>query len=176
MDPIDVKLLDALQANGRLTNADLAAMVGLSASQCSRRRMLLEEKGTISGYQATIDQLGVGLVITVFVNVRLTAHSLDNRRHFTQLIESLPEVQEAYTLTGENDYMLKVIAPSLETLSRIVNERFLPHPSIAQVRSAIVLDRLKQSSRLPLNHLQPDRKDTSTASSRARDTKAPFKL
>ena len=176
MDPIDVKLLDALQANGRLTNAELALMVGLSASQCSRRRMLLEEKGTISGYQATIDELAVGLVITVVVNVRLAAHSLDNRRHFTQLIESLPEVQEAYTLTGENDYMLKMIVPSLETLSRIVNERFLPHPSIAQVRSAIVLDRLKQSSRLPLNHLMQDGKEAHTASGRARTTKAPTRL
>lgn len=156
MDATDVKLLSALQADGRLTNTDLAALVGLSASQCSRRRILLEEKGTISGYQATIDQRAVGLVITVFINVRLTVHSLDNRRHFTELIANLPEVQEAYTLTGENDYMLKMIVPSLETLAQIVNERFLPHPSIAQVRSTVVLDHLKQSSRLPLGHLLAD--------------------
>jgi DNA-binding Lrp family transcriptional regulator len=153
MDQFDVKLLEALQQDGRLTNYDLAERVGLSASQCSRRRSALEEAGIIASYHARLSTDGVGLGVVVFVQVTLAKHSPDNSKRFLRLVEGLDEVQEAYALTGDADYLIKLALPDLKALSRILNEVFLPHESVAHVRSSIVLDRLKQSTRLPLGHL-----------------------
>src|SRR5882757_4053018 len=136
MDDFDIKLLRALQDDGRLTNYDLAERVGLSASQCSRRRAALEQADVI-----------------VFVQVTLATHSPDNSKRFATLIDGLEEVQEAYSLTGEADYLVKMAVPDLAALSRILNDVFLPHESVAHVRSSIVLDCLKQTTRLPLRHL-----------------------
>ena len=153
MDQFDVKLLDALQQDGRLTNYDLAERVGLSASQCSRRRSALEEAGIIASYHARLSTGGIGLDVVAFVQVTLAAHSPENSKHFLRLVEGLDEVQEAYALTGDADYLIKLAVPDLKGLSRILNEIFLPHESVAHVRSSIVLDRLKQTLRLPLGHL-----------------------
>nr|WP_008550885.1 Lrp/AsnC family transcriptional regulator [Bradyrhizobium sp. CCGE-LA001] len=155
MDQFDVKLLQALQSDGRLSNFELADVVGLSASQCSRRRAALENAGTIESYHAHLDGEALGLGIVVFVQVTLATHSPDNSRRFLKLIESLEEVQEAYALTGEADYLIKVTITDLKALSRLLNEVFLPHDSVAHVRSSIVLNRLKQTSQLPLGHLMP---------------------
>ena len=159
MDQFDVKLLDALQQDGRLTNYDLAERVGLSASQCSRRRSALEEAGIIASYHARLSTAGVGLDVVAFVQVTLAAHSPENSKRFLRLVEGLDEVQEAYALTGDADYLIKLAVPDLKALSRILNEIFLPHESVAHVRSSIVLDRLKQTLRLPLGHLAGDPKD-----------------
>jgi DNA-binding Lrp family transcriptional regulator len=153
MDQFDVKLLDALQQDGRLTNYDLAERVGLSASQCSRRRAALEEAGVIASYHARLSTAGVGLSVVVFVQVTLATHSPENSKRFLRLIEGLDEVQEAYALTGDADYLVRLAVPDLQALSRVLNEVFLPHESVAHVRSSIVLERLKQSTRLPLGHL-----------------------
>ncbi|MBR0831304.1 Lrp/AsnC family transcriptional regulator [Bradyrhizobium manausense] len=158
MDQFDVKLLQALQSNGRLSNFELADVVGLSASQCSRRRAALEDAGTIASYHAQLDGEALGLGIMGFVQVTLATHSPDNSRRFFKLIESLEEVQEAYALTGEADYLIKVSITDLKALSRLLNDVFLPHDSVAHVRSSIVLDRLKQTSQLPLGHLIPAEK------------------
>jgi DNA-binding Lrp family transcriptional regulator len=152
MDSFDVKLLAALQQDGRLTNFDLADRVGLSASQCSRRRAALEKNGFIDGYHAALSPEALGLDVLVFVQVTLATHSPNNAKRFAKLIEGLDEVQEAYSLTGEADYLLKIVVPDLKTLSRILNDVFLPHESVAHVRSSIVLDRLKHTNRLPLGH------------------------
>jgi len=155
MDSFDIRLLDALQADGRLTNFELAERVGLSASQCSRRRTALEAGGTITGYHARLSAEALGLGVQVFVQVTLATHSPDNSRRFQRLIDGLDEVQEAYALTGEADYLVKLIVTDLKALSRILNEVFLPHESVAHVRSSIVLDRLKQTPALPLKALAP---------------------
>jgi DNA-binding Lrp family transcriptional regulator len=159
MDAFDLKLLDALQKDGRLTNFELAEQVGLSPSQCSRRRAALEASGTIESYLAQLSAEALGLGVLVFVQVTLATHSPDNSKRFQMLIDGLAEVQEAYALTGEADYLIKLIVPDLKALSRILNDVFLPHDSVAHVRSSIVLDRLKQTARLPLRHLReaPDR-------------------
>jgi DNA-binding Lrp family transcriptional regulator len=169
MDNFDVKLLGALQGNGRLSNFELAEAVGLSASQCSRRRAALEEAGTIASYHAHLDAEALGLGIVVFVQVTLATHSPDNSKRFLKLIESLEEVQEAYSLTGEADYLIKVTITDLKALSRLLNDVFLPHDSVAHVRSSIVLDRLKQTPQL--SHLMPaeKRKVRDAGSSRFRD-------
>lgn len=156
MDAFDFKILDALQHDGRQTNYDLAELAGLSASQCSRRRALLEDDGVIEGYHANLSAEKLGLKVQVFVQVTLATHSPDNSKRFAKLISELDEVQEAYSLTGETDYLLKLVVEDLPALSRILNDVFLPHDSVAHVRSSIVLDRLKQTTRLPLRHLVKD--------------------
>jgi len=96
----------------------------------------------------------LGLDVLVFVHVTLANHSPDNARRFLQLVQSIDEVQEAYSLTGESDYLVKMSVPTLKDLSRLLADVFLPHPSVAHVRSSIVLDRLKQANRLPLKYVR----------------------
>jgi DNA-binding Lrp family transcriptional regulator len=153
IDAFDIKILDALQVDGRLSNQDLADRIGLSASQCSRRRQALEESGLIESYRAHLAAERLGLGVVVIVSVKLATHSPDNSRKFATLIARLGAVQEAYSLTGASDYMLKLVVPDLKQLSRVLNEVLLAHPSVAHVQSSIVLDRLKETSRLPLDHL-----------------------
>ncbi len=154
MDSFDIRLLDALQEDGRLTNFEVAERVGLSASQCSRRRAALEAAGVIESYHAHLSVEAVGLGVAAFVQVTLATHSPDNSKRFQKLIDGLTEVQEAYSLTGEADYLIKLVVTDLKALARILNEVFLPHQSVAHVRSSIVLDRMKQTARLPLQHLE----------------------
>ena len=167
MDDFDLKLLRALQDDGRLTNYDLAERVGLSASQCSRRRSALEEAGVIGSYHAALSAQALGLDVIVFVQVTLATHSPDNSKRFAKLIDGLEEVQEAYSLTGEADYLVKLAVPDLKALSHILNDVFLPHESVAHLRSSIVLDRLKQTTRLPLGHLVNTAPGTKAGSKRA---------
>jgi len=158
MDTFDLKILDALQRNGHETNDGLADLAGLSASQCSRRRAVLEDDGVIEGYHAKLSAEKLGLKVQVFVQVTLATHSLDNSKRFAKLINELDEVQEAYSLTGAADYVLKLTVEDLLSLSRILNDVLLPHESIAHVRSSIVLERMKHTAQLPLGHLaQPVR-------------------
>src|SRR5436189_2335865 len=165
MDAFDIKLLNALQEDGRLTNLELAERIGLSASQCSRRRTALEQSGVIEGYHAALANQAVGLDVLVFVQVSLVTQSPDSGQAFANLIRGLEEVQEAYSLTGEADYLVKLVVPDLKTLSRILNEVFLPHRSVGHVRSSVVLDRVKQTTQLPLRHLS-ELKDTKGARQR----------
>src|SRR6185437_10413143 len=153
VDAFDLKMLAALQDDGRLTNQQLADLVGLSASQCSRRRMRLEEEGVISGYHADLASERLGFNVIAFVHITLATHSPDNAQHFRDLVQRVDDVQEAYSLTGDADYLLKIILRDLKSLSDIVNDVLMPHPSVAHVRSSIVLDRLKESARLPLGGL-----------------------
>ena len=133
MDSFDLKLLSALQDDGRLTNYELAERVGLSASQCSRRRAALEQDGVIVGYHAALSAAALGLDIVVFVQVTLATHSPDNAKRFARLIDGLAEVQEAFSLTGEADYLIKLVVPDLASLARILSDVLLPHDSVAHV-------------------------------------------
>lgn len=154
MDSLDLRILDALQTDGKSSNLELSERVNLSASQCSRRRANLEEAGVIERYQAVLDATKLGLDLTAFVEVTLNAHSEDRARRFSQLIEGLDEVQEAFSLTGDTDYLLKLRVPDLEALSDILNNRLLAHDSVVRIRSSVVLERLKETMRLPLQHLK----------------------
>jgi DNA-binding Lrp family transcriptional regulator len=150
VDAFDLKMLAALQNDGRLTNQQLADAVGLSASQCSRRRMRLEEEKVISGYHADLSSEALGFNVIAFIQVQLATHSPDNAKKFRTLVQRVDEVQEAYSLTGDADYVLKAVLRDLKGLSDLVNNVLMPHQSVAHVRSSIVLDRLKETSRLPL--------------------------
>jgi DNA-binding Lrp family transcriptional regulator len=150
LDDFDLKILRALQNDGRLTNQNLAEIAGLSASQCSRRRMRLEEENVISGYHAELasDVLGFGVI--AFIQITLATHSPDNAKKFRALVNRIDDIQEAYSLTGDADYVIKAVLRDLKSLSHMVNDVLMPHPSVAHVRSSIVLDRLKESGKLPL--------------------------
>ncbi len=149
-DGFDLRLLSALQANAALTNAELGGLIGLSASQVSRRRQRLEEAGVIKRYRAALDPEALGLTVTAYVGVTLGAHSRENARKFRNMVTAMPEVQEAYTLTGDVDYMLKIVVPDLKKLSRIINDDLLPQEAVQHVRSSIAMETLKDDNLLPL--------------------------
>jgi DNA-binding Lrp family transcriptional regulator len=150
VDAFDLKMLAALQTDGRLTNQQLADAIGLSASQCSRRRMRLEDDKVIAGYHADLSPEALGFGVVAFIQVTLATHSPDNAKKFRALVARVDEIQDAYSLTGDADYVLKTVLRDLKGLSDLVNNVLMPHQSVAHVRSSIVLDRLKETSRLPL--------------------------
>src|SRR2546421_3188977 len=153
VDAFDLKLLSALQEDGRLTNQQLADVAGLSASQCSRRRIRLEQEKVICGYRAELASEPLGFGVIAFIHITLATHSPDNAKKFRALVNRVDDIQEAYSLTGDADYLLKAVLRDLKSLSDVVNNVLMPHQSVAHVRSSIVLDRLKESSRLPLKEL-----------------------
>jgi DNA-binding Lrp family transcriptional regulator len=157
MDDFDIRLLKALQDDGRLTNNELAERIGLSPSQCSRRRAALEEAGVIESYHAMLSAEAIGLDVLVFIQVGLATQSADSGQAFVKLIEGIEEVQEAFSLTGDADFLVKMAVPDLKTLSHILNDVLLPHRSVAHVHSYVVLDRVKQTTRLPLRYLSDAR-------------------
>lgn len=150
MDELDRKILAALQKDGRLTNGEIGEAVGLSPSVCSRRRTILEKSGVISKYTAVIEPKQVKLNITALVSVSLSTHDDGNAERFAQLVNSLPNVLETFALTGEMDYHLKVVCHDLEDLSRFINRSLLPHESVSNVKTAIVLQSLKETVALPI--------------------------
>jgi DNA-binding Lrp family transcriptional regulator len=153
MDDFDIRLLKALQEDGRLTNNELAERIGLSASQCSRRRAALEATGVIESYHAVLSAEAVGLGVLVFVKVGLATQAPDSGEAFIKLISGIEEVQEAFSLTGDADFLVKMAVPDLRTLSHLLNEVLLPHRSVAHVHSYVVLDRVKETMRLPLKYV-----------------------
>ncbi|OJJ09718.1 AsnC family transcriptional regulator [Alphaproteobacteria bacterium AO1-B] len=150
LDSFDVKLLAALQENSAATNAEIGETIGLSASQVSRRRQKLEDTGIIRRYRAALNPEALGFTVTAFVGVTLGAHSRENARKFRNMVTAMPEVQEAHTLTGDVDYMLKVVVRDLKALSRIVNDELLPQEAVQHVKSSIAMDTLKDDNLLPL--------------------------
>lgn len=150
LDAFDRKILALLQDDARLTNNDISERVNLSPSQCSRRRQRLEEDGLIAGYRAMLDRDRLGFSLVSMISVTLATHNRDNHRRFAELLSRLPEVQEAHALTGEMDYSLKVVTRDLKALSDFVNEVLLPHDAVQHVKTAIVLQTLKENGPLPL--------------------------
>src|SRR5262249_28582361 len=153
MDEYAIKLLKALQDAGRLTNNELADRIGSPASQGSRRRAPLQKSGVITSYHAVLSAEAVRLDVLVFIQVGRATQSPDSGQAFVKLIDGIEEVQEAFSLTGDADYLVKMAVADLKTLSRILGEVFLPHRSVAHVHSYVVLDRVKQTTRLPLRYL-----------------------
>ena len=150
VDAFDLKILAALQEDGRLTNQELADIAGLSASQCSRRRTRLEDDEIIQGYHADLASEALGFNVIAVVHITLATHSPNNAKRFRDLVRRVDAIQEAYALTGDADYLLKIALRDLKSLSDIVNNVLMPHESVAHVRSSIVLDCLKTTRKLPL--------------------------
>lgn len=127
LDAFDLRLLSALQNDGRLTNQELADIAGLSASQCSHCRMRLEEEGIIAGYHADLSSEALGFGVIAFIQVTLVTHSPDHAKRFRTLVEHIDEIQEAYSLAGDADYVLETVLRDLKGLSNLVNDVLMPH-------------------------------------------------
>lgn len=151
VDAFDRKILDALQKDGALTNAALAEKVNLSASQCSRRRAALEEAGLIEGYRARLNPKKLGLGLRAFVRVNLRAHRKEDDVNLSRWLLDQPEVLQAFSVSGDADYVLEVIVRDLESFSEFVHERLLIQPQVNQIRSDFVLKTLKDRAILDLS-------------------------
>jgi DNA-binding Lrp family transcriptional regulator len=149
LDAIDRRILDRLQKDGRASNTDLAEQVGLSASPCWRRVKALEEAGVIKGYAAQVDAKSVGLAVNVFMSVSLSTQVEKALQAFERAAAQRPEVMECYLMTGDSDYLLRVVVPDLEAYERFVMD-FTKIAGIAQIRSSFALRTVKQGAALPL--------------------------
>lgn len=150
LDRHDRQILEALQKDGSLTNGDLSEVVNLSPSQCSRRRAALEAAGLIEGYHARLNAKKLGFNIRVIVRVNLRTHGKDSDTSFSSWLDRQSEVQSAFTVSGDADYVLDVRVKDFDSYSNFVHERLLLQPQVAQVRSDFVLKMLKDSDMLDL--------------------------
>lgn len=150
LDRLDRKLLLALQKDGRLTNTELAEQIGLSASQCSRRRSQLEKDEIITGYSANVAPEKIGMDVVSMISINLAKHDEDIAADFRQLLNELPNVQDAFALTGEMDYSIKLVTANLDALSDLINNVLLKHPAVQNVRTSIVLDKIKSTTNIPV--------------------------
>lgn len=150
MDLLDRKILSALQEDGRITIAELAARVGLSSSPCLRRVRHLEEEGLITRYVAVLDQRAVGLPVSVFVSIKLERQREDALDAFAVAIRHWPEVLECYLMTGQRDYLLRVVVADLESYERFLKQKLTRVEGIASIESSFALEQVKYSNVLPL--------------------------
>jgi Lrp/AsnC family transcriptional regulator, leucine-responsive regulatory protein len=153
LDRIDQKILAALQKSGKLSNVELAKKVGLSPTPCLRRVNILEKAGVISGYGARISRSHVGLKLTAFVAVNIERHSDADAERFRKAVIAMPEVIACYITSGEHDFLLHVVMPSLEEYRDFTLERLIKVPGVKGVLSSFVIDTVKEDGLLPLNHL-----------------------
>jgi Lrp/AsnC family leucine-responsive transcriptional regulator len=150
---IDRRIITALQADGRLSNVELAERAGLSPSPCLRRVKRLEREGYIEAYRATLQRSRVGLGFTVFVEVKIEGHANERAEAFQDAIVAMPEIVACHLVTGAADYLLEVVVPDLEHYQRFLVVKLLSLPIVREVRSNIAIQTLKAGGPLPLDHL-----------------------
>lgn len=151
LDAIDRKILEALQRDGRISNVDLAAQVHLSAPQCFRRVRALEERGVLRGYRADVAPQALGLGVIAYVSLNITAQAFARVRELESLIRDFPEILECHTVSGDCDYLLKVVAQDLKSLSHFLTDRLMQLEGVADVRSMICLEEIKPPAGLPVS-------------------------
>lgn len=149
LDATDRRILAALQRDGRASIVELAARVGLSPTPCQRRVRRLEEAGVIQGYAARVDPARVGLPLQAFVQVALQSHAEEVVERFHTALAARPEVLAAYTMSGEMDYLLHVLAPDMEAFGDFATRALLRMPGVKETRSAFVLATLKPPGTVP---------------------------
>lgn len=159
IDRYDLALLDALQRQGNATNAMLGEQVHLSPSQISRRLQRLEEGGIIARYAALLDPTAVGLDVTAFAHVILERHGeARTAEAFESAVAALPEVVDFFSVSGDADYVMRIVAPDLAAFSELMMKRVLRLPGVAHIKTNIALQKIKQTHMLPLDHVaQPAR-------------------
>jgi len=150
LDRIDLSILDHLQREGRATTVELSEAVGLSPSPCHRRQKLLEDAGIISRYVALLDPDRVGLPVSVFVSVELLGQTQEHLNAFEAAVAGCSEVMECYVMTGESDYLLRVVAPDLAAYEEFLRTRLTRMPGVRGVRSAFALKRVIYRTNLPV--------------------------
>jgi len=154
MDEASLRILDALQENAEISNAELADRVGLSASPCWRRVADLKQSGVIRGAVSLVDPLKLGLAVNVFVHVTLKQQDKASLEEFTQAISRRPEVMECYLMSGEADFMLRVVIEDLIKFQTLLLECLTQIPSVASIRSSFALSQVKYTTALPTGHLR----------------------
>jgi Lrp/AsnC family leucine-responsive transcriptional regulator len=149
LDAIDRKILDELQTDGRISNVDLAARIHLSAPQCLRRMRALEQRGVLRGYMAQVAPEALGLGVTAFVSLNIHGGAFDRVRQIEAAIRDFPQILECHTVSGDHDYLLKVVARDLKSLSQFLADRLMQIPGVDDVRSMICLEEIKAQAPLP---------------------------
>ncbi|WP_165672127.1 Lrp/AsnC family transcriptional regulator [Metapseudomonas otitidis] len=151
LSPIDRKILRLLQHNADLSAAEVAERVELSQSPCWRRIHRLQEEGLIERKVALLNPQRLGFSITVFVNVKLSAHGRNNLTEFEDAIVGYPEVLECYTMAGGSDYLLKVVAKDIAGYERFLRDHLLQRPHVQEAHSNIAMSEVKRTTELPLD-------------------------
>jgi Lrp/AsnC family leucine-responsive transcriptional regulator len=153
LDKFDLAILQALQDDGRISNAELAQRVGLSAAPCWRRVRALEEAGYIKGYHAEIDRRKIGLGVLAFVRVDTERASSDATRTLEDAIRALPEVVACHYISGNGMFELQVVAQDLDDFSRFALHSLMTLPNVKDLHTSFSLGEVKASRALPLGHL-----------------------
>lgn len=151
IDKYDKIILKTLQENGRATNVELSAKVHLSAPQCYRRIRRLESEGIIRNYAAQLAPQRIGLNVVAFVSLAIDRDQGKKVREMEKAIRQFPEILECYTISGDFDYLLKVVAGDLKSLSNFLTDRLMQVPGVSTVRSMVCLEEIKPPSPLPLD-------------------------
>lgn len=154
LDPIDRKILAELQADGRMTNVELARRVGISAPPCLRRVRTLEENGYIKGYHADVDAKELGFEVQVFANVGLASQAETDLSAFEAKCKSWPLVRECHMLNGEVDFILKCVAPDLSSFQTFLTGELLTTPNVASVKTSLVIRCEKDEPGVPFDVLE----------------------
>lgn len=149
MDSKDRQIIRALQQDGRMTNQDLAAKVNLSPSPCLRRLRNLEDRGIIRGFSADVDAKAYGLAVTVYIRIRLERHSEDLVHKFESRITALEEVLECHLLTGQADYLLRVMVSGLDAYEAFIRHKIHPIGGIGSIDSSFVYGTVKKTAVFP---------------------------
>ena len=155
IDAIDIRILDVLQANGRISNLDLAERVALSPSACLRRVRLMEEQGVVAQYRAYLSAEQLGFELEAFVHVSMRNDQTNWHEKFVATIKALPEVVGVYVITGDSHYMLRVLTRNLKHYSAFIIEQLYKAPGVMDIRSNIVLQTVKETAGVPAALLRP---------------------
>ena len=150
LDELDVAILRELQADGRMSNVELAQRINLSPPASHTRLKRLQEQGTIRKYVTLLDQEQLGYDMTCFVNISLQLHQVEELEGFRASINEMPQVLECYHVTGEFDYLLKVVVCCRKDLQRFVVEQLTPIPGVARIYTSLVLTEVKSTTVLPI--------------------------
>ena len=150
IDRHDRNILNALQVDGRMSNVELARQVNLSESACLRRVRALEGAGLIERYAAVLDQKQLGLSGTVFVHIALRREEQSELAAFEAAIRNIPEIMECYLMTGEFDYLLRLVVSDMADFERLHNEALTRLPGVARVNSSIAIRTVQKTSKLPI--------------------------
>ena len=150
LDDIDRKIIAAIQGDGKITTQELADRVGLSASPCARRVRLLEQSGIIKGYTAVIDQKKAGLPISAFASIKLERQREEDLDRFSQAVTRWPEVLDCYLMTGQRDYLLRIVVRDLDAYEQFLKDKLTRLDNVASIESSFALKQVKRSEILPL--------------------------
>lgn len=150
LDATDLKILAALQRDGSLSNVELARLVHLSPSPCLARVKALRQSGVIRRYVALVDPEAIGLGVSVFISISLREQSTAALAEFERRIEACDEVMECYLMTGDADYLLRVVVSDIRALERFILDRLSPIPGVEKIRSSFTLKQVRYKTELPL--------------------------